>query len=247
MYRFFVDEKSIGENEIRLTGENASHAHVLRLRVGEEIVTTVSGSGTDHICAVTHLSKNQVTAKIVRKLENPAELPFEIVLYQALPKGNKMNDIIEHVTELGVARIVPIVTARCTSRPADDAGKVARWQKIAESAAKLCHRGRVPQVDGIMTLEKALNDALNFDTTFVCYELEKARTLAAYLSEVELTKIEKMAFFVGSEGGFSREEAELFTERKIPTITLGSRILRCQSAAAAVLAGINYHLQGLDL
>ncbi|MCL2349953.1 MAG: 16S rRNA (uracil(1498)-N(3))-methyltransferase [Defluviitaleaceae bacterium] len=240
MHRFFIQQENIGGDEIVLDGDNAAHVAVLRLRIGEEIVAAVSGGGQDYHAVVDSLSKNKVTAKITGIMKNISEMPIDITLFQALPKGNKMGEIIEHVVELGINNIVPIATARCVTGAE---GKTARWQKIAESAAKLSHRGRIPHINGILTLKEALASAKSFDAVFACYELEKTKYLAQYLQNLDMSKIKAMAFFIGPEGGFASEEIALFEQSSIPALSLGNRILRTQSAAAMVMASINFHLQ----
>ena len=243
MHRFFIDKSNIIAREIELTGENAAHAHVLRLRHGEEIVVAVCGAGVDYFCAVTKTSKTSVTAEILREKPNNAELPLEVTLFQALPKGNKMGDIIENVTELGITRIYPVETTRCVARPTD---KTARWQKIAESSAKLCHRGRIPKIHDAIDLPRAIEAANRMDAAFACYELEQVYTLSEYFNGLDMPNVKSIGFFIGPEGGFDEREVELFKENGIPAVTLGTRILRAQSASVMVMANINFFIQGME-
>jgi len=240
MHRFFISHDSFKNGAIYLIGENAAHAQVLRLRTGEEIVATISGSGIEHICRILAVSKVEVVAEIMHSRAVKSEPPFEIVLYQALPKGSKMAEIIERATELGVTRIVPIITARCVSLPKSDSQKSARWQKIAKVAAKLSHRGRIPEISDTIRLDKALQTVTNPSAAFVCYELEGKRSLKQHLDKLEPNKLDSLAFFIGAEGGFEAHEIELFSQQGISPISLGARILRTESAAAMVLANINY-------
>lgn len=216
-----------------LIDENARHANVLRLGIGEEIVTT-TGNGIDLICLVTSIDKKEIHAKIVHKRQNLAELPIKATLFQALPKGDKMTDIIQAVVELGIHKIVPVKTARCV---AHSQNKGLRWQKVAETASKLSHRAYIPQIAGISGLDDAIGQAKMLEAAFACYEGEKNRHLAHFLKGKNPAT---MGFFIGPEGGFADEEIDLFTQRGIPTITLGNRILRTQSAASALMAGINF-------
>jgi len=256
LHRFFVKQDNIKDStdgeEIVLCGDNAAHANVLRLRRGEEIaVAVLDGGNLDYYCIITQISRDEIHARIADKLPNEAELPVSITLFQALPKGDKMGDIIEHVTELGVNEIIPIVTERCVARPSDSGDKTAhkinRWQKIAESAAKLCHRGRIPQIGGLMDFKEAVQLAVkDFDVAFVCYELEKERHVVPFLKglDLDLDKPSKIAFFIGPEGGFAADEIECFKESGITAVSLGNRILRTQSAAALVMGYVNFILWG---
>jgi len=224
-----------------LVGENAAHAHVLRLRVGEEIVVVAGDEVVEYVCAVTEISKPQVLAKVIGSQPITTEFPFELVLYQALPKGNKMGEIVERAVELGVSRIVPIITARCVAaKPKDEANKLLRWQKIAEAIAKLSHRGRIPKISNIATLNEVLSSDVALHTSFVCYELEKVRTIKQQLSKLNFENVACVSFFIGSEGGFEVDEIDLLKKHGVQPVSLGNRILRTESAAAMVLANIAY-------
>jgi len=240
MHRFFIDTDSFMDGTIRLTGENAAHANVLRLRVGEEIVAVVSGSGIEHICRVALVSKGEFVAEILSSQAVTTELPFEIILYQALPKGNKMSEIIERATELGATHIVPLITARCVALPKNDNQKTIRWQKIAEAAAKLSHRGRIPEISDTLKLDEAIKTVANPSAAFVCYELATERSLNQHMDKLDFKNVDSMAFFIGAEGGFEAHEIETLSQHGISTVSLGKRILRTESAAAMVLANINY-------
>ncbi|MCL2576073.1 MAG: 16S rRNA (uracil(1498)-N(3))-methyltransferase [Defluviitaleaceae bacterium] len=242
MHRFFIANDNIRDSKVILIDENAAHANVLRLRVGEKIVACVSDEGLDYICEINEIFKKEVVANIIDSMPNDAESTLKITLFQALPKGNKMNDIIEHAVELGACDITPTVTDRSITRNADN-GKISRWQKIAESAAKLSHRGYIPQINNPLTLDEAIKDAKLHDIAFVCYELEKSQSLVNYLQNTDFSQVKSLAFFIGSEGGFADDEVEKFIKNSIPTVSIGKRILRTQSAAAKVLANIDFYLE----
>ena len=240
-HRFFVDEKDIASSEIVLTGENAAHAAVLRLVPGEEIVVC-DGIATDYFCVAVICDKNKTTAKILRKVPNLAEPPIAVTLFQALPKVAKMDEIVDKCTQLGVLRIVPVLTARCVAKTSDrDAKKMARWQKIARAAASQSQRGRIPQICDVMTFEAALVDAKTHDAAFACYEGERRLSLKAFLQGLPKSPV-SVAFFIGPEGGFTDDEATKFKENGISTISLGARILRTELAGAVVLANVLYEL-----
>jgi len=245
-HRFFVkmdsgDIAGIG-GQIVLTGENAAHAAVLRLAVGEEIVVC-NGNAVDYHCIVESCDKSETRAKILCKLMNTAEPTVAITLYQALPKTGKMDDIVDKCTQLGVSRIVPVLTARCVAKASDrDAKKIVRWQKIAQAAASQSGRGRIPKICDVVTLEEALEDVKSCDTAFVCYEAENLLSLKAYLQGLS-RGLTSVAFFVGPEGGFCEDEAAKFNELGVTTVSLGPCILRTELAGAVVLANVLYELR----
>jgi 16S rRNA (uracil1498-N3)-methyltransferase len=243
LHRFFINNEDIRDGHIVLKDENAAHGHVLRLRTGEQIVAAISGDDMDYFGIVRKISKGEIWAEIADTADNTAEIPLKVTLFQALPKGGKMGDIIENVVELGIYEIMPFISERSvTNRVNSD--KIARWQKIAESAAKLSHRGRIPQIGGILSFKEAVATAKTFDAAFACYEFEKSLHLADCLADFlgKLPIKGHLAFFIGPEGGFSGHEIEFFKQSSIPTVSLGPRILRTQSAAAVVMAIINYQL-----
>lgn len=240
MHRFFVKEDCISGQEVTLTEDNAAHAHVLRLRIGELIVACFAG--IDYFCEVTVASKGRVVAQILRNEPNNASLPVQVTLFQCLPKGSKMSDIIENATELGVFSIVPAISKRTIAKDA----KPEKWQKQAESAAKLSHRGDIPSIGQALKLEQAINCAKDFDHVFACYELEKDLTMAQFMRDANVKSGQTMAFFIGPEGGFDPTEIELFEQAGITAVSLGKRILRTQSASSCVLANINFYLEDLN-
>lgn len=240
-HRFFVGNKTIIGGEIRLTGENAAHASVLRLTTGEEIVIC-NGDATDYHCVVINCSKTEVIAKILHSKPNSAEPSIAVTLYQAIPKTGKMEEIVERCTQIGVSGIVPVITSRCVAKASDrDTKKVGRWQKIAQSAASQSQRGRIPQIRDVMMFESALQEAKTCDTVFVCYEDERQISLKEFLQNLKRS-LSSIALFIGPEGGFSDAEVSKFKENSIATVSLGPRILRTELAGVVASANILYEL-----
>ena len=243
-HRFFIDGTDITGSEIVLTGKNATHASVLRLLPGEEIVICDDAS-IDYSCVVVSCDKLETKAKILSKTPNIAEPTVVITLFQALPKASKMDDIIEKCTQLGVSHIVPVITARCVAKTSDrGTKKTERWQKIAHSAASQSQRGCIPQINNVMTFEAALQQAKTHCVSFACYEDEKRFTLKSLLQGLA-QNLSSIAFFIGSEGGFTDSEVAKFKESDVPTVSLGSRILRTELAGAVALANILYELDSV--
>ncbi len=237
MPRIYINEKEINDATVILEGERAVHlSRSLRMRVGES-VTLCNGERVDYEGVIENISSTQVCVKILRGEVSPAEPPYKARLFMALPKSDKMEMIVQKAVETGVYEIVPFISERCISRPDDSSGKkkVERWCKIAESAAEQCGRGIIPKVHGIVPYKTALEMAKNDDVRFVCYECERENSLAAKLGGIK-NKETVISFFVGAEGGFSENEVKLAEECGITRVTLGKRILRCETAPLFVLS-----------
>jgi len=242
IHRFFINSENISDNIVTLTGDNAAHGLVLRLRVGEEIVACYGDECLDYFCRVVSVSKNEIRAEILRREYNFANPAISITLYQALPKGDKMSEIVEKCVEIGVSMVVPMVTARCVARPTDrENSKRARWQKIAESAAAQSGRGAIPNVSGVLPFADALTQAKMHDTAVACLETEDKLGLKGFLSSLP-QPVGSIGVFVGPEGGFTDEEAAMLKEHGIATVTLGRRILRTETAGAVAVANILYEM-----
>ena len=160
-----------------------------------------------------------------------------VTLYQALPKGDKMNFIVQKCVELGVSRIVPVITARCVSRPDEKSlkKKIARWQKIALQAAQQSRRGIIPEVCLCISLKQAAEQSAENDKNIFFYELG-GESVKNILTE----KPKTIGMFIGSEGGFEEAEAELVLSHGATAATLGKRILRAETAPLAALSVIMY-------
>lgn len=237
MSRFFLtDEDSINSSEIILRGENFHHlGRVLRARVGDE-VELCDGKGMDYFCVAEHFDKESATLSITKSVPSTAEDGPFITLYQCIAKGDKMEQIITRCTEMGVSRFVPVLSRYCVARPEGDK-KIARWQKVALAAAKQSGRGLVPEVCPIINIEQAIELMAKNPLSFVCYEKETCNTIA------NLPAAKEISFLIGSEGGFADEECALWQSKKIPSVTLGKRILRTENAAAYVLPMLAYKSQ----
>ncbi len=237
MSRFFLtNEDSIGENQIVLRGENFHHlARVLRARVGDE-VEVCDGKGTDYFCLAESFDKESATLSVTKSAPASAEDGPFITLYQCIAKGDKMEQIITRCTEMGVSRFVPVLSRFCVARPEGDK-KIARWQKVALAAAKQSGRGLVPEISPIIDIKEAIEQMAEQPFAFVCYEKETRGTLA------QLPSAKEISFLIGSEGGFADEECALWESKKIPSVTLGKRILRTENAAAYVLPVLFYKSQ----
>lgn len=240
MPRFFVPELT-GETLV-LAGEEGRHAaKSLRCRVGEEL-ELCDGRGTDALGVITALSGETVTVEITCRRPSSSELPCCVLLYQALPKGDKLELIVQKAVELGVFAVVPVLTSRCVSRP-DPKGmekKRERLQKIAREAAGQSGRGLVPEIRPLLSFGDALGEMGESPCPILFYE-EAQGPLGPLLEP----RPGELALMVGSEGGFSPGEAEEARERGIRLCTMGPRILRCETAPLYALSAVGFFYENL--
>ena len=236
MRRVFVPPEQVGEDRIIVRGDDVKHMRdVLRMSEGSP-VTATCGRGMDYHCEIASISEEEIDLKILEAVPDVAELPVKISLYQALPKGDKLELIIQKAVELGVAEIIPVRTARCVVRldEAKAAKKLPRWQKIAEEAAKQSGRGLVPEVVPVMDFGAAVKRAAEAEHILIPYELcEDFSTIDRLRNNIQEGSI---AVFIGSEGGFERGEVDQVLAAGGEEISLGHRILRTETAAITVLA-----------
>jgi len=242
MPRFFVSE-AVGDT-VKITGDDARHiARSLRMAVGDT-VTVSDGEGRDFECRLTKIRDEECECDVLSSSESAGEPPVEITLFMAYPKGDKLETVIQKAVELGACRIIPFESSRCIKRPdRDKAQKIrARLSRIAEEAAKQCGRGSLVTVCDMMTFKEAVAAAAKDDLSLFCYEGESAVSVAKALSEAENCP-EKVSFMIGSEGGFSTAEAALAVEGGMKSVTLGSRILRTETASSFLLACLSYEFE----
>ncbi len=240
MPRFFVNAEDIGKSTLLIKGADAYHiARSLRMAVGDGL-TVSDGNGAELFCRLTRIRDQECECEILSIGASPAEMPVEITLYMAYPKGDKLETVIQKAVELGASRIVPFESSRCIKRPkADKIDKqMARLQRIAEEAAKQCGRGKLPTVATPMSFFEAIKEAARADLPLFCYENENEHSLKSALESHINAKT--VSIIVGSEGGFSPEEAEAAIEVGNLPISLGHRILRCETAPSFVLSAISY-------
>ncbi|MBQ3790464.1 MAG: 16S rRNA (uracil(1498)-N(3))-methyltransferase [Lachnospiraceae bacterium] len=249
MYQFFVEESQIHtqEHRVLITGSDVNHIkNVLRMRPGEEISVSNGRDGRDYRCGILELTEDVVICELRFIRESSNELPVEVTLYQGLPKSDKLELIIQKCVELGVTRIVPVQTKRCIMKldPKKEESKRARWQGIAEAAAKQSKRGIIPVVERQETFAHALEESRQLDLVLIPYELaEGMERTRALLGSVKPGM--RIGIFIGPEGGFEEEEIRLAEASGAQPITLGKRILRTETAGMVVLGWLGYLTEGL--
>lgn len=242
MYQFFVEEEQVHSDSISITGGDVNHIkNVLRMKNGEKIRVSKK-SGQAYFCHISSILDDEVIAAIDSADETGTELDNHIVLYQGLPKGDKMELIIQKAVELGVSEIVPVAMKNCVVKLDEKKAqsKCKRWQAIAESAAKQSKRTVIPKIQMPLSWKQALEEAKELDVVLVPYENERGMeaTREIFRSIPEGASIGVM---IGPEGGFSPEEiAQL--DKDMHRISLGRRILRTETAGMATLSMLIYEL-----
>lgn len=241
MPKFFINSEQAKGDLVTLSKEDSAHIiKSLRKSTGDMLCLS-DLYGFDYESSIEHMANNLVTVRITQKQISQVELPFDIHVFQAVPKGSKMDAIIQKNTELGVSSITPFDSEFCVSKlNGKEEKKIARWQKIAEEAAKQSGRSKIPVIQSPLSFDEALAILPSYDIFFTAYESSDQRQLKKVLcSKKPCTSI---AFMIGSEGGFSKQEIEKLASFSVPTISLGKRILRTETAAMAVSAMILYEL-----
>ena len=241
MPRFFVTKEMIPDGFATISGNDAYHiGRSLRMAVGDEIYVS-DGEGKEYLAKLTKIRDDECIAEILSESAS-SEPEMSITLYMAYPKGDKLETVIQKAVELGATRIVPFESSRCIKRPKAD--KVAkqgeRLSKIAEEAAKQCGRSIVPEVSLPLSFSAMLMDASSAELKLICYEKESDLSIKSLLSE---TRPKSIAIIIGCEGGFSPEEVEEAINVGCHSVTLGKRILRCETAPSAVLSMILYQYE----
>lgn len=244
MFHFFVSPENISTEAVTVTGGDVNHIkNVLRMKIGEKFIAN-DGNGGSYCCAVSEIYEDRIVAEILEGQLSSTELPVRLVLFQGLPKADKMELIIQKAVELGVSEIVPVEMARCVVKLDEKKkkSKTARWQSISESAAKQSGRTVIPEVHDAMSYKNALEFAKDFDIVFVPYEC--ADSMAKMKEKMnEIKPGMSVGIFIGPEGGFEKDEIEKAVEAGGEIVSLGKRILRTETASIAALAICMFNIE----
>ena len=249
MYRFFADKEQIDTiaKKVIITGPDVNHIrNVLRMTKGEEVSVVVPGDDDEYRCAVDKYNEDSVELELLFVKKSDAELPCEVVLYQALPKADKMELVITKAVELGASRIVPVAAKRSVVKldAARSEKKIARWNSISEAAAKQSKRFVIPPVSDIMTFSEAVEDARSFGAKIIPYELSDPASMDRTREIIRgIEPGSSVAVFIGPEGGFTEEEVDMAKDAGFVPVTLGRRILRTETAGLVVLSWLIYNLE----
>ncbi len=241
MPRFFSGKPENGLFIIK--GGDAHHAsNVLRLRPGDS-VTICDGECTDYECTVESADGREMVCRVCESMPSVSEPKQRITLFMALPKGDKMDFIVQKAVELGVIEIAPYISKNCVSRPDNLSRKPERWRKIALEAAGQCGRGRIPVVRDIVQVQEAFENAAENETSLFFYENEKHKSLREALSAGVGSTV---SLVIGPEGGFDPLEVEAAENAGLARVSLGPRVLRCETAPIAALSAVLYAGGSMD-
>lgn len=245
MHHFFVEPSQIQETQIQIIGSDVNHIkNVLRMKPGEQICICTGQDIKEYFCKIQEIEADMVTAEILEVWTSEKELENKIVLFQGLPKSDKMEMIIQKAVELGVSAIVPVATARAVVKldAKKEQSKRKRWAGISESAAKQSGRMIVPEILPVHSFKEALQYAKGMDVKIIPYELAEGMERTREIMQ-QITPGQTIAVFIGPEGGFEEKEIQMAMECGVQPITLGRRILRTETAGLVTLAMLVYNLE----
>jgi 16S rRNA (uracil1498-N3)-methyltransferase len=238
--RFFVSPEKINDDKLLLEGNDAHHAlRVLRLQEGETVVVC-DGRANEYVCRVSARLDGKMELCVVSQRKSSSEPSIHAMLFQSLPKGDKLDEIVQKAVELGVSHIVPFISARCIVRIDSEAfeKRKERLCRIALEAAKQSGRGTIPTVGSLMSFSQAVNALAGIERAVLFYEASVSG--ARLKSVVERGSFSRFGFMIGPEGGFEHEEVLTAQKAGIEVVHLGDRILRVETASGCVLAAVMY-------
>lgn len=250
MPKFFVKNEQIENNNITIKGEDVNHIiNVLRMKTNELLNICNSQTGENYLASIKKYEKDNVQCEIIEKIVDSTESNVKITIFQGLPKFDKMEFIIQKNTEVGVTKIVPVIMQRTIVKLGDKENKkIERWRKISEIAAKQSMRDIIPEISNIIKIKDVSEQAINFDAFFIAYENEKNNTLKEELKRVKEYKTKNKQYnigiLIGPEGGIDEKEIEVLKKiENVKIVTLGSRILRTETAGLVMSSNIIYELE----
>ena len=244
MQQFFADPSQISEGRIYLKGPDVNHIrNVLRMKPGEDVRVS-DGGGRTYLCCIHAYEEGAAALDILRELDADTELPSKIWLFQGLPKGDKMDLIVQKAVELGVYKVIPFAAKRSIVKLDErKTGKrQERWQMIAKGAAEQSGRSRIPEVERPVSYSEAVRAAGELDVVLIPYELEEGMERTAQIIG-NIRAGQSIGVFIGPEGGFEEEEVEQAKTAGAVPVTLGKRILRTETAGLTTLSILMYHLE----
>lgn len=249
LQRYFIPEQDWNEDNVIVKGQDAHHlARVMRKNIGDHIICNHT-KGKAAICEIDKIEKEVVQLHVVEWLEENVELPISVTIAQGLPKGDKLELVLQKGTELGASAFIPFQSKRSVvnwdKRKSEK--KIQRFKKIVKEASEQCHRNQIPDVFHPMSMKQLIEESKSADVKIYAYEeearLEKFQSFSTIVKK--LKKGQNMLVVIGPEGGFAREEAELFNKNGFIPVRLGPRILRTETAALYALASVSYQFEEL--
>ena len=250
MYKFFINNSQIQNNRAYIIGEDVNHIkNVLRLQKEELLLVCNKELGNTYIAKIVEMDSHNIIVEIVQECMKTTEPSTLLHIFQGIPKQEKMEQIIQKATELGVSDITPVKMERCIVKLDEKTAskKVERWQKVAEVAAKQSKRDKIPKIHSCIGLKDVYEKVIKYDIVIIAYEEEKNTTIKQVLKSIRTTQKQKIAIIIGPEGGIAKEEIEfLKTLSNGKIVTLGRRILRTETAPLVITTLIMYELDEME-
>lgn len=247
MPKFFVNSEQINNNEIKIIGNDVNHIkNVLRLSINDKIKICDKDEHVNYNCRISNIDNEYVITQIIDEEKSNVEAKTQIYVFQGLPKGDKLEFIVEKLTEIGVKELTPVAMKRSVVKleEKDKQKKMVRWNKIAEVAAKQSGRDEILKINDVINYKNIFNYLKDYDIVLLAYEKEEKLTLKKALSKLDKTKENKVAVLIGPEGGFDDIEIEQAKQNSLVNIiTLGKRILRTETAPLVISSNILYELE----
>lgn len=240
MPRFFISGSNLSGGIVVISGSDAEHIKVLRMKLGEHLVIC-DGSGKDHLCRLVSIGDQSAQAEIIETLSCPAEPSVRCLILAGMPKGERADYVVQKCTEAGASEITFFLCERSVSRPDEKSmdKKTARWQRIAEEAAKQSGRGIIPKVSVLGSFAEALDAAVKCSLPLFMYETGERAPIRETLENAG--DFATVSIVTGPEGGFEIFEAELAKAAGLKLCSMGPRIFRCETAPLCALTAVMYH------
>lgn len=249
LQRYFVKQSAI-ENRYIINGDDHHHMiRVMRMKEGDQIIC-VDSHRKSAVCSIAEITDEQVAVEIVQWIESESELPVDVTIVSGLPKGDKLEWIIQKGTELGAYKFIPFISARSVVKwdEKKSAKKIERWQKIAKEAAEQSHRTLLPEVTNPQNIKALLKTSESFDRKLIAFEEEAKDGEKSVLSKTlaEMKKGQSLMIVFGSEGGLTLQEVSLLKDNGFQACGLGPRILRTETAPLYALSAVSYHFELME-
>lgn len=250
MYKFFIRENQIEENRVQIIGEDVNHIkNVLRLKNDDNIQVCNLDTKKTYITKIIEIQSNSIITEILEECTYTTESDISLHIFQGIPKQEKMEQIIQKATEIGVSDITPIKMERCVVKLDEKTAskKIERWQKIAEVAAKQSKRDKIPTIHSFINFKNLYEILKRYDIVIVAYEEEKQVNIKQVLKGSKQNNSKEIAIIIGPEGGITKEEIEfLNTISNVKIVTLGKRILRTETAPLVLASIIMYEFDEME-
>lgn len=249
MQRYFVNQ-SADETRFTIAGDDYHHiARVMRMKEGDQIIC-VTPLNKSAVCAIAEITDEQVITEVVQWISGTSELSIEVTIVSGLPKGDKLEWIIQKGTELGAFQFIPFISARSVVKWDEKKAekKLERWQKIAKEAAEQSHRTILPKVKSPINIKSLIKISEDFDYKLIAFEEEAKQGEASVLSKIlaEMEKGQTLLFVFGPEGGLTEQEVSSLREHGFRSCGLGPRILRTETAPLYALSAVSYHFELME-